>query len=526
MRIRKDFENRKRTVPSKRQRPWAGLKSEFLLPSFRDRLRFLGGDASVERRIRENLSLVRRHLFEIVFHLRIADNDIFERSRLALCLKCERPHLLVRVWVSLRGEDDVERFGNHQTFLHSEVAFQVGMVNGELFHRARESFRSRNYIGDNLAISPCRSGGGKVALVFADLIHEYRHDSRRDDFPTTLGVLEVDGVSLLWHSRGTDLRRFKRFTHFSDFCPLEISHVIGQVSENARRDCDFTEEARQCFWRHDLCRVLRWCKSQLGEHFRLETFGVIEEQRGGVIRPHRSRKLTRKFYCERLQCFDGTAKTADVSGEREAERNRNRVLAVSSADLHCFRFAERDVDERSFQLCERRNEHLPNNVLVTSGVRRINDVVRGRRHMDVRLHAFADFGAYAIHERTDVVANPVFFFVHFVGRHLTASRLNFSDGDFGTNSSGVEDLHERKLHEELVTGKPVLGKVFRYFFIPVPVVNRRETVELVACFHIASCKRAFSQNKKLGYSQLQLTSFFLFFQSFYGDVQISEARSA
>src|SRR3989344_2650844 len=241
-----------------------------------------------------------------------------------------------------------------------------------------------------------------------------------------------------------------------------------------------------------------WCKSKFSKHFRFETLGGIKKQRRSIVRPNCSRKLSGKFRGKRLQHFDRTAETADVSGECEAERNRNRVLAVSSADLHCLRIAERDVDEYSFQLCERRNEHLPNNVLVTSGVRRINDVVRGRRHMDVRLHAFANFGAYAIHERTDVVANPVFFFVYFVGRHLTASRLNFFDGDFGTNSSGVEDLHERKLHEELVTGKPVLGKVFRYFFIPVPVVNRRETVELVACFHIASCKRAFSQTKKRG----------------------------
>src|SRR3989344_5683756 len=122
MRIKKDFKKRKRGLSSKRQRPWAGLKSEFLLPAFGDRLRFLGGDANIERRGRENLPLVRRHLFEIVFHLRIADNDFFERSRLALSLKCERPHLLVCIRMSQRGENNVEWFRNHQTFLHGEVA--------------------------------------------------------------------------------------------------------------------------------------------------------------------------------------------------------------------------------------------------------------------------------------------------------------------------------------------------------------------------------------------------------------------
>src|SRR3989344_3687679 len=265
--------------------------------------------------------------------------------------------------------------------------------------------------------------------------------------------------------------------------------------------------------------MLRWSKPQLGEYFRLETFGVFKEQRRSIVRPNCSRKLSGKFRGKRLQHFDRTSETADVSGEREAERNWNRVLTVSSADLHCLRFAERSGDEYPLQLRERRNEHFLYRVLVAGGVRRINDVVRSRRHVNVRLRTITDFGAYAIHERADVVPNPVFFLVYFVGRHLTASRLNFFDGDFRTNSAAMEHLHERKLHKELVTGKPVLGKVLRHFFIPVPVVNRRETVELVACFHIASCKRSFSQNKKLGYSQLQLTSFFLFFQSFYGGVQ-------
>src|SRR3989338_699142 len=67
------------------------VEFEFLLPPFRDRSRFPGGDADVEGRIRENLPLVRCHLLEIRLHFLIADNDFFERLRLALGLKREHP---------------------------------------------------------------------------------------------------------------------------------------------------------------------------------------------------------------------------------------------------------------------------------------------------------------------------------------------------------------------------------------------------------------------------------------------------
>src|SRR3989338_11062238 len=98
--------------------------------------------------------------------------------------------------------------------------------------------------------------------------------------------------------------------------------------------------------------MLRWSKPQLGEYFRLETFGVFKEQRRSIVRPNCSREFSGKFCGKRFQRFYRTAKTTNVSGEREAECYWNRVLTVSSADLHCFRFAERDVDEHSFQLCE------------------------------------------------------------------------------------------------------------------------------------------------------------------------------
>jgi len=58
----------------------------------------------------------------------------------------------VRVWVAEEGEDDLEWFGQNQTFLEVEIGRHVVLIDFELGDDATESLGGNNEIVDAFAV--------------------------------------------------------------------------------------------------------------------------------------------------------------------------------------------------------------------------------------------------------------------------------------------------------------------------------------------------------------------------------------
>ena len=135
---------------------------------------------------------------------------------------------LIGVGVAHRAQDGLDGFGHHSPVV-LQVAVEGLLVKEQLAQTFLEGGKRDEGVGDGHTDVAAHGAVGEVALHTADgqLVAQVLEDGVGQT-QIALGILEVDGIDLMWHGTGADLAGF-------DFL-LEIFH--GDICPNIAAEVD------------------------------------------------------------------------------------------------------------------------------------------------------------------------------------------------------------------------------------------------------------------------------------------------
>ena len=128
----------------------------------------------------------------------------------------------------------------------------------------------------------------------------------------------------------------------------------------------------------------------MGEHVRLESIGVVEEDGGGIVRADGAADFAAQPVGSRFDGLDAAAQPADEADDGEAEGDRLGMLTVRTPHLYLIGLPAGQGDERLLQRAQLGDDALVGSLLEPPGDGGIDHVEAGHAQVACKVLASSE----------------------------------------------------------------------------------------------------------------------------------------
>ena len=202
--------------------------------------------------------------------------------------------------------------------------------------------------------------------MFRNLIHVESNYAWAHSLPQRLNVFAVPWISLLRHSRRTNLSCSKVFKNFTNFRTLKVAKVISKVSNNSECNIHLQKKTKNVFRFNKLVRIFRRLKTKEFSVNAFKFFRIFNNHTWTVVRTNRTCKLTNKVITQFFNFKDRFSKARNKFSNAPSKSNRNSMLTVSTTNLWSSAFAFCNFAKIFFKLLQFRKHNIFCNIAHTA----------------------------------------------------------------------------------------------------------------------------------------------------------------
>lgn len=126
------------------------------------------------------------------------------------------------------------------------------------------------------------------------------------------------------------------------------------------------------------------------------------------------------------------------------------MLAMGPSYLDRLRLPFGETDEDLLKTLQSRNEDFTCNVSEPCRIRSIDDVVRGRCHVDIRLRLVRNLRSDAIHQGPDIMMDLLFLGIYLLWSYRRTGLFYLDNHALRTDAALRQSLDESQFYGKLV----------------------------------------------------------------------------